>query len=143
MIQWGSPHEQRNRIHWIRIPDPHSMWSRVSYKRHADYAHCTDGLNFTHCHAHSIARSSDPDRGLVEAKWSLVTDPHQIRIQIPVWRVPTSAADTECPKNSPHIFEVSYFKESKSKRKIDNIFREIKLIPLTHYVVHMSIGMCI
>ena len=42
----GSPHEHWNRIHWIRIPDPDSMWSRVSSTQHADYAHCTAELDF-------------------------------------------------------------------------------------------------
>ena len=36
----------------------------------------------------STARSSDPDRACVEAKWSLNPDPHRIRIQGPVWRAP-------------------------------------------------------
>ena len=33
---WGSPHEHRNQMHWILIPDPDSMWSRVSSTRHSD-----------------------------------------------------------------------------------------------------------
>ena len=86
--QWGSPHGHRNRIHWIRIPRIlDSMWYRVSSnmsKRHEDYAHCTAGLDLTHC-PRSIARSSDPDRVCVEVKWSLNSD---IQIQGPVWRGP-------------------------------------------------------
>ena len=72
MSQWGSPHERWNRIHSIRIPDPHSMWSCVSSTRHADYSHCTARLDFTHTF---IALSSDPDGGRVEAKWSSDADP--------------------------------------------------------------------
>ena len=71
---WGSSHEHWNRIHWIRISDPDSIWSHVSSTQHADYAHCTAGLDFTHCHASSISRSSDPDRDHVEAKCSLDAD---------------------------------------------------------------------
>ena len=37
IINGGSPHGYWNRIHWIRIPDPDSMWCCVSSARHADY----------------------------------------------------------------------------------------------------------
>ena len=30
---------RKNRIYWIRIPHPDSMWSRVTSKRHAHYIH--------------------------------------------------------------------------------------------------------
>ena len=87
-----------NRIHWIRIPDPDSMWSRVNCTRHADYSHCTARPISLTLHAisrstvtqHSnpgTARNSDPDRGRVEA-WSglciRIPDAHRIRIQVKV-----------------------------------------------------------
>ena len=67
-----------NRIHWIRIPDPDSMQSRVVCTLHANYAHCTAGLDLTHCPRallRSTARSLDPDQDHVEAKWSSEPDP--------------------------------------------------------------------
>ena len=40
---------------------------------------------------HAAQHDPDPDRGCVEAKWSLQpgpADPHRIRIQSPMWRAP-------------------------------------------------------
>ena len=34
VLQWGSSHGHWNRIHWIWIPGPDSMWSRVSSTPH-------------------------------------------------------------------------------------------------------------
>ena len=77
LCKWGSPHGHWNRIHWIYILDPDSMWSRVISARHADYEHCTAGLDLMHCHgaqSHSTAHSVDSDRGHIQAKWSLEAD---------------------------------------------------------------------
>ena len=44
-----------------------------SSTRNADYTHFTAELDLTHCSgalSRNIERSSDPDRGRVEAKWS-------------------------------------------------------------------------
>ena len=88
---WGSPHGHWNQIHWIWILNPDSMWSHVSSTWHADYAHCTGGSHGTvleHCHAEQHAAQIQ-----IEAVWSQsgpwiqIPDPHQIRIQGPVWRV--------------------------------------------------------
>ena len=84
----GSPHRHWKRIHWIRIPDPDLMWSRVRFTRHADYAHCTVWMDLMHCHAvqHSIS-----GRGRVEAKWSLNTDPRYPSDAYPRSRVESPA----------------------------------------------------
>ena len=46
---WGSLHGYWIRMHWIRIPDPYSMWSCMSSKRHKECAHCTAALDLTRC----------------------------------------------------------------------------------------------
>ena len=75
---WGSPHGHWNRIHWIWIPMQiqcglivcSSIW-------YADYGIALlDRISCAfpeHCQA---AHSADPDRGHVDAKWSLDQD-HQ------------------------------------------------------------------
>ena len=67
----GSPHGHRKRIHPIRIPDPHSIWSCVSSTLYADYAHCLTG---SHALSRSTACSSDLDWDRVEENWSLNPD---------------------------------------------------------------------
>ena len=58
-LLWGSPYRHWNRIQWIQIPSPDSMWSRVSSKRHEDCTHCTAGLDLTHCPTqHSVQLGS-------------------------------------------------------------------------------------
>ena len=75
----------------IRIPDPDSMWCCVSSTRHVDYAHCTAGLELTSTLLRALsrrtARSSDPDRCRVEAKWSLNPDPRSASDSDPKSRV--------------------------------------------------------
>ena len=82
----GSPHGYWKRIHWIRIPDPDSMWACMSSTRHIDYAHCT---------AHALSRSTArADWIRIKAVWRQsglwirIPDLHQMRIQDPVWRAP-------------------------------------------------------
>ena len=58
-----------------------NLWSHVSSPQHADYALCTAGLDFTHCHAAQHAA-----RIQITTVW--YPDPHQIQIQVPVWRAP-------------------------------------------------------
>ena len=75
--------------------DPDSMWSRMSSTRHADYVHCTA---WPRALARSTARSSDPDRGRMETKWSLNSDPR-------------SASDTD-PRSrveSPYVMTQGLF----------------------------------
>ena len=54
---WGFPHGHWRRIHWIRIPDLDSMWSRVSSTRHETTCmRCTrldwiSGTVWGHCRA--------------------------------------------------------------------------------------------
>ena len=77
----GSPHRHWNRVHWIRITNPDSMWSHVSSPQFVCYAHCTAGLDVTHCLGAlscSTAHSLDPDRGCVETKWSVDPDPRSV-----------------------------------------------------------------
>ena len=95
---WGSPHGHWKRIHWIRIPDPDSMWSRVSSTRHADYGHCTAWLDLTHCHAaQHAARIRIEAVGRQSGLWIWIQDPrypHRIRVRGHVWRAPICNAFT-------------------------------------------------
>ena len=50
-------------------------------------AHFTAGLDLTHCHARSTARSSDLDQGRVKVKWSLDADPWSTLNPDPMSRV--------------------------------------------------------
>ena len=79
----GSPHRHWNWAHWIRITNPDSMWSHVSSPQFVCYAHCTAGLDVTHCPealSCSTAHSLDPDQGRVETKtkWFLDPDPRSV-----------------------------------------------------------------
>ena len=79
----------------LNSPDPDLMWSRVSSTRHANYMHCTAGLDLTHCPgalSHSTARSLDPDCGFVgqSGLWIRIPDPHRIQIQGSMWRAQLS-----------------------------------------------------
>ena len=68
-----------------------------------NYGHCTVELDFTHCHARSIARSSDPDRGRAEKKWSLNADPRSASDPDPSSRVesPNIGSRYRVSKKSP------------------------------------------
>ena len=80
----GSPHGHRSWIHWIRIPDLYSLWCRVSAAWHAYYAHFTAGMDLTHAariRIEPVSKQSGP--------WIRILDPHQIRIQGPMWRAPS------------------------------------------------------
>ena len=73
------------RIHWIRIPNPYSLWCRVSSAWRAYFAHCTAGLDLTH----TVWIQIEPV-WKQSGRWIQILDPHQIRIQGPVWRAPVS-----------------------------------------------------
>ena len=47
------------------IPDLYSRWSSISSTRHADYTHCTAGLDLPHCPG-VLSRRLHPDQGHVE-----------------------------------------------------------------------------
>ena len=70
IFHWGSPHGHWKRIHWIRIP--RSGFNVVLHKLHTACRlralHCLTG-------SHALSRSSNPDRGRMEANWFLNPDP--------------------------------------------------------------------
>ena len=80
-----------------RFPFPNRIQCSLAWSstQHADYAHCTAGLDLRLTHypgalPRSTACSSDPDRGCVEAKWSLNLDPRSASDPdpYPMWRAP-------------------------------------------------------
>ena len=96
--------------------DPDSMWSRMSSTRHADYAHCTAGLDLM---AHILSRSSRStvtkhsthtaqifDQGCVDVKWSLDLDPQGSPICI--------GSRSKAPCGAPYYYTKAPVRSSKS-----------------------------
>ena len=89
---WGSPYDHWKWIHWIRILDPDSMWVSVSYTLHADYMHCTAGLDLTHCPGALESRLRLCEGKLVFGSrspiWSCVESPIDTRHKNPATKSP-------------------------------------------------------
>ena len=74
-------------------PDPRSGFNVVSRELHTTHRlRAFNCLTGSHALSHSTACNSDPDRGRVEAKWSLNPDPRSAldADQSSVWRAPIS-----------------------------------------------------